>query len=286
MGKIRTRVIGNEDMEKKQKEEQKKRSAEKKSHKIRIAGLKGGERMKQVEVGEESVAKMEKAKKILEGKPASPRLTRDSKDKEKSKKVKVHHRGANYKKSLKLVDKKKTYSLDEAIKLLKKMKYVKFDESVELHLNVDVQGLKGEIELPHSTGKTTKVVIVDEKVLSEIEKGKLDFDVLITHPQFMPKLARFAKVLGPKGLMPNPKAGTISLKPEEVAKKFSKGMLRWKTEPKAPLIHQMIGKISFEERALVENALSFFASVGKSHVQSAFVKSTMSPSVRVDMEGV
>jgi len=280
MGKIRTRVIGNEDVEQKQKDEQKRRSTEKKQSKIRAQGLKGGERMSQVEVSDASVAKMEKAKKIIEGKPST---ASDKDRKESTKKVKVHQRGKKYQEIKKLVDKTKSYDLKEAIKLLKKMKYAKFDESVELHLNVDQTGLKGQSELPHSIGKSTKVAIVDDKVLADIEKGKFEFDVLITHPSFMPKLAKFAKVLGPKGLMPNPKAGTISPKPEEAAKKFSKGGLRWKTEPKAPLLHQQIGKISFAEKDLSENAVAFVTSVGKIHIQSAFIKTTMSPSVKIDL---
>ena len=259
MGKIRTRVLGYEDIEKKQKDEQKRKAEEKKhaKHKIRAQGLKGGERLMQVEVGEEAEKKMQKAKKILEEKPHSAEATRG---KEKAKKIKVHIRGNNYKKAKreiekqtkKLEDKNKSptsnfqlLTLNEAIILLKKIKYAKFDESVELHLNINKEAIKGEVELPISTGKKTRIKIVDEKVLADIEKGNLDFDMLITHPQYMPRLARFAKVLGPKGLMPNPKAGTISDKPEEAAKKFSKGALRWKTEAKAPLIHQMIGKISF-----------------------------------------
>ena len=186
-------------------------------------------------------------------------------------------------KSKKQVDGKKTYSVKDGVSLLKKLKFAKFDESVELHLNVDEIGLKGEVELPHSTGKTTKVKIVDDKVLEDIEKGKLDFDILITHPQYMPKLARFAKVLGPKGLMPNPKAGTISPKPEEVAKKFSKGGVRWKTEAKAPIIHQMIGKISNDEKVIEDNASAFLSSIGKNHILSAFIKTTMSPSVKLQI---
>jgi len=116
-----------------------------------------------------------------------------------------------------------------------------------------------------------------------LEKGKIEFDVLVTHPSFMPKLAKFAKVLGPKGLMPNPKAGTVSTKPEEVVKKFEKGMLRWKTEAKFPLIHQMIGKISFEEKKLIANAEKFIEAVGKTHIKNAFIKTTMSPSIKLEM---
>ena len=117
-----------------------------------------------------------------------------------------------------------------------------------------------------------------------MEKGKIEFDVLVTHPSFMPKLAKFAKVLGPKGLMPNPKAGTVSMKPEEIVKKFEKGMLRWKTEAKFPLIHQMIGKISFAEKKLIANAEKFISAVGKVHIKNAFIKSTMSPSVKLELD--
>ena len=157
----------------------------------------------------------------------------------------------------------------------------KFDQSVELHFVVDETGLKGEIELPFSTGKIVRVKIVDDSVLSDLEKGKIEFDVLVTHPSFMPKLAKYAKVLGPKGLMPNPKAGTVSMKPEEVVKKFEKGMIRWKTEAKFPLIHQMIGKISFEEKNLLANAEKFIEAVGKIHIRKAYIKTTMSPAVKL-----
>ena len=237
--------------------------------------------MVEVEVKDKDLEKMEKAKKILEEKPHSALKSSVG---GRAKKIEARIRGENYQKARKAIDKNKKYTLAEAIKLLKKIKYSSFDESVELHLNVDKVGLRGEVELPHATGKTFRVKIVDDKVLGEIEKGKLDFDILITHPSFMPRLARLAKILGPKGLMPNPKAGTISPKPEEVAKKFQKGLLRWKTEPKAPLIHQLIGKLSVEDKALVENADKFLQSVGKNHILAAFIKSTMSPSIKIDLE--
>jgi large subunit ribosomal protein L1 len=195
-------------------------------------------------------------------------------------------KGVKHVKAQKMVDVKKKYTLEDAVALVKKMKYASFDESVEIHMNVDKTGLKGEIELPHSTGKTVRVAIVSDTVLDELTNGKINFDILITHPSFMPKLAKFAKVLGPKGLMPNPKAGTVSPNPEEVAKKFQKGTMRWKTEGKFPLIHQMVGKVSFEDKMLVENIKAFIAVVGKPHITEAFVTSTMSPSVRLDLEKV
>ena len=285
MGKIRTRIIGNEDVEEKQKAQQKQRSQEKKLEKtkIHLAGMKGGERMKSVEPDEASLEKMKKAKELI---TSSAKATEVKEKEPKKKTLVIKSRGKKYKEAKELVDKTKLYILEDAIEILKKMKLSKFDESIELHLNVDETGLKGEVDLPNSTGKIVKVTVVDDAVLANIEKGKIDFDILVTHPSFMPKLAKFAKVLGPKGLMPNPKAGTISTTPEDVVKKFSKGILRWKTEAKFPLIHQMIGKISFETKALAENAKKFINAVGKPHVKKAVIKSTMSPSVKIDLEKI
>ena len=288
MGKIRTRILGLEEIEQKQKEEQKKRAQEKKQakKKIRAPGLKGGERMVEIDIKEEDLVKMEKAKEIIKKSPEKLTQPTDQEKEKKPRKIIAHKRGKNYQKALKLIDKKKMYQLKEAISLLKKIKYAAFDESVELHLNVDKIGLKGEVELPYPTGKSLKVAIVDEKILRQIEEGKIDFDILITHPSFMPKLVKFAKILGPKGLMPNPKTGTIAEKPEKLAKKFAKGVIRWKTEAKFPLIHQMIGKISFDEKNLLENISSFVKSVGINHIKSAFIKTTMSPSLRIDLNSI
>jgi len=273
MGKIRTRILGLEEIEKKQKKEQKEKAAEKK--KIRAPGLKGGERMVAVEVGEKEIEKMEKAKKILE--------ESEKKEVKKPKKIKRKVRGRKYQEAKSKIDKNKTYSIKEAISLFKKIKYTNFDESVEIHLNVDKVGLKGEVELPYSTGKKIRVVIVDDQVLSDIEKGQLNFDVLIAHPSFVPKLVKFAKILGPKGLMPNPKNGTISSNPEEAAKRFQKGLLYWKTESKFPLIHQTLGKISQKEEELEENIKAFLKSVGLNHIREAFLKTTMSPSIKIKL---
>ncbi len=279
MGKVRTRILGLEEIEEKQKKEQKERAQEKK--KIRAPGLKGGERMVAVEVKEEELVKLEKAKKILEE-------NKETKKEKKEKKIIVKRRirGKKYLELKKLIDKKKKYPLKEAIALLKKMDVYHLKQSIELHLNVDKKGLKGEFELPHSIGKTVKVAIVNEEVLANIEKGKLDFDILITHPSYMPKLARLAKILGPKGLMPNPKAGTISENPEEVAKKFAKGVFQWKTEPKFPLIHQMVGKLSFSNQEIKENVLAFLTSVGVKHIKKAYIKATMTPSIELDLSTI
>ncbi len=255
MGKIRTRFIGIEEIEKQQKEEQKKRSQDKKVEKV------------QDEVVEEPKQQEEKNKKI--------------------KKVsKGRTRGKKYQEALKKIDEKKAYDLTEAVETLKKIAFAKFEESVELHINVVTEGLRGEIELPHSTGKTVRIAIVDDKVLSEIESGNINFDILISHPSFMPKLAKFARTLGPKGLMPNPKAGTVSPNPEETAKQFEKGMLRWKAESKFPIVHQLIAKLPHDTKQIVENAEAFLNSVGKKNIKNAYIKSTMSPSLKLNLDNI
>jgi len=264
MGKVKPRLLGLEEVEKKQKKEQKEKSMEKKMLKKSVS----------------AEASTDKEKKVDEKKEPVKKVKSSSKPKE----IKVKSRGKKYNEAIKLVDKTKFYSVETAVSLLKKMKITKFDESVELHIVVDETGLKGEVELPHSTGKVLRIAVVDDKVIENLEKGKIDFDILITHPSFMPKLAKFAKVLGPKGLMPNPKAGTISPKPEEVVKKFEKGVLRWKTEAKFPLIHQMIGKISFDDKKLIENAKKLIDSVATKHIVKAYMKSTMSPSIKIEIQ--
>lgn len=271
MGKVKTRLLGNEEVEKKQKEEQKKKSAEKKAAVKKSATAEAARPAGGVSAGKavEQKEKPVKKTKKEETTTPSPKLRRA--------------RGKKYQAAKALVDKNKLYPVAEAVSLLKKMALAAFDEAVELHLNVNETGLKGEVELPHSTGKTVRIAVVSDEVLANIEKGKIDFDVLITHPSFMPKLARFAKILGPKGLMPNPKAGTISTNPDEVVKKFAKGILRWKTEPKFPLVHQMIGRKSFEEKVLVANAEKFIQSVGPNRITRMFIKTTMSPAVKLEI---
>ena len=264
MGKVKPRLIGDTEVEEKQKKEQKAKSMEKKMLKKKDV------KEEPASVPTESELQRGKEKKVVKSRGVSAKATAS--------------RGKKYLEAKKIVDSNKLYSLKEAVAVLKMMKLVKFDQSVELHFVVDETGLRGEVELPFSTGKIVRVKIADDTVLSDLEKGKIEFDVLVTHPSFMPKLAKFAKVLGPKGLMPNPKAGTVSTKPEDVVKKFEKGMLRWKTEVKFPLIHQMIGKISSKESDLIANAEKFIEAVGKSHIQTAYIKTTMSPAVKLELE--
>jgi len=129
-------------------------------------------------------------------------------------------------------------------------------------------------------------VIVDDKVIENIGDGKLDFDVLISHPSYMSKLAKFARTLGPKGLMPNPKAGTISTEPEIAAKKFMAGSVNWKNEPKFPLIHQMVGKISLGSKEIAENISALIKSVDTKKIISVHIASTMTPGLKIEIDTV
>lgn len=184
----------------------------------------------------------------------------------------------------KIVSKNQTYPLDKAVELLAQFKSSKFDESVELHINVREQGTSGVLNLPHGSGKTLRIKIADDALLSDVEKGKIDFDILVATPDMMPKLAKVARVLGPRGLMPNPKNGTVTPKPEEAVKKFSGGEIRFKTESKAPVIHLMIGKISFGEEKIKENAKTAIDAVGVSKIKSATLTSTMNPGIKLQIQ--
>ena len=268
MGKIRTRIIGDTDVEEEQKKKSKERAARKKAQEMKEEAVDGASVAEDVK---ESSAEEKKAKK----KKMSKKTEREPKK-----------HGSKYLKAKKQVESGKIYPLNEAITLLKKLTYASFDESIELHLNITESGLRGEVTLPHGAGRTVKVAIVDDAVLAQIEKGVIEFDILISHPSYMSKLAKFAKILGPKGLMPNPKAGTIGPEPEKLAEKFQQGSIRWKSESKFPLIHQMIGKISLKPQEVHENAKSFIDAVGIKKINKIHIKTTMSPSLQVDLQSI
>lgn len=196
---------------------------------------------------------------------------------------KVHFRGKKYTEARGLVDKTKEYSIPEAIELIKQMSFTKFTGSVEAHLQVKEAGVSATLTFPHSTGKTVRVAIVDEEVLSEIQKGIINFDVLVAKPADMKDLTKFAKVLGPKGLMPNPKNGTLTPNPEAKKKELEAGAVTLKTERKAPLVHTIVGKVDMETKQIAENVESLLkAFVGKT--VKLYLCGSMTPSVRVAIE--
>jgi len=197
--------------------------------------------------------------------------------------TKVSTRSKKYQAVRSQVDKTKLYEPTAAIELVKKMAYAKFGGSLEAHGVTREIGEVGKITFPHATGKTVRAAIVDDELLAKIEAGTIDFDVLIAAPQFMPKLAKLAKILGPKGLMPNPKNGTLTPKPEIKKKELEAGSIVIKTEKKAPLIHLTLGKISLDTKDLVEN-LETLLKIGKGKILKMTICASMSPSVKVKVE--
>ncbi|MDO8269641.1 MAG: hypothetical protein Q7T54_03160 [Candidatus Levybacteria bacterium] len=221
----------------------------------------------------------EKPARLAEDESKRAKKTKKAKFAQASKKTD----SKRHKENLTVVSKTQTYSLDQALVTLKKFKKSKFDESVELHINTKEKGISGQVVLPHGTGKTLVIKIADDAILAEVAKGKINFDVLVATPSMMPQLARVAKVLGPRGLMPNPKNGTITDKPEEAVKKLSGGQINYKTESQAPVIHAVVGKISFDDKKLSDNITTFVGSVGAANIASITLKSTMSPAIKISV---
>lgn len=195
----------------------------------------------------------------------------------------IKTRGKKYQAVRAKLDKSKTLSHTAAVELVKKLSYSKFAGSLEAHLVVKEVGMSANVTLPHSTGKVVRVAIASDELLADVEAGKVDFDVLVSSPQFMGKLAKLARVLGPKGLMPNPKNGTLTDNPERKAKELAGGAMTIKTEKKAPLIHVAIGKLSLDTKDLTEN-LEALLKAFKGKIVKISLAATMSPSVKVTVE--
>lgn len=201
----------------------------------------------------------------------------------KEKILTVSSRGKKYLESKSKVSKATLYKLEDAIKAVKETSYSKFDGTMELHLVVKKTGTTAQVTLPFSTGKQKKIEIADEKTLAKLKEGKIDFDLLLATAEMMPKLAMFARLLGPKGLMPNPKTGTV-IKSEKDADKFKGNLVTLKTEREAALIHTSFGKVSQKTEELVKNAEEILNVLGGSKlIIRAFMKSTMSPSVKIQI---
>ncbi len=195
-------------------------------------------------------------------------------------------RSKAYRKAAEQIDASKVYTPKEAFKLLKEVAFAKFDESVEVHLKLGIdprhadQQLRGTLSLPHGTGKTTRIVVIAEgekatdaknagadevgsdDIIERISGGWLDFDLLIATPAMMAKLGKLGRVLGSKGLMPNPKSGTVTQDISTAVKEFKAGRVEYRND-KAGIIHLAIGKKSFDEKALEENFMLVYDTLQK-----------------------
>jgi len=218
-----------------------------------------------------------------------------------------------FKEALAKYDQKKSYSLDEASKLVKEITFTKFDSSVDIDIRLGVdprksdQMVRGVVALPHGTGKDKKVLVLCtpdkekealeagadyaglDEYISKIEGGWLDIDVIITMPTVMAKVGKLGKVLGPRGLMPNPKSGTVTLEVGKAVKEVKAGKIDFKVD-KTGIIHASIGKVSFTPEKIKENALELINTVIKLkpsaakgvYMKSISLSSTMSPGISID----
>jgi len=214
---------------------------------------------------------------------------------------------------LEKIDKNKEYSVEEAVKTVKDLKSAKFDETVEVAMNLNVdprhadQMIRGSVVLPHGTGKTVRVAVfakgdkVDEakeagadlvgsdELIEQIQNGKIDFDIVIATPDMMGVLGKVARILGPKGLMPNPKTGTVTMDVAQAVKNAKGGQVNFRVDKKGNM-HAGIGKVSFTEEQLAENLKTFVEKINRAkpasakgrYIKNAALSLTMSPSVKLD----
>jgi len=281
MGKIRVATLGEGSEEKEQKRRAQARRETKKSKKVKVegVGMKGGQRVAVIDGGEMKPEFRKLVDEVEHGE-SSP-------NKPKKPKIPKHLHSKRYQEIAKLVDKTKLYPINEAISLVKQTSTTKFDGTVELHVNLnrvslgEKPELRGSVSLPHGTGKQVRVVVADDEVLKQVETGKIDFDILVAHPSMMPKLAKVARILGPKGLMPNPKNGTVTDNPEKRVKELSHGQVNFKTEPDQPIIHLSVGKVSFPDKHLEDNIHAVIDSVGHGKIVKATLVSTMGPGIKL-----
>lgn len=276
MGKIRVKSFGDQEEEEKAKKLSAKRAEKKEAKKAAVESTKDTE----TTVSEEIVSEVEKTQ-ASETKDSATEKQEDKKKSSKKKFDKKAFRSKKYDQLLGNIDKTKIYSISEGLGLLEKLQRGGFDETVELHINTVSPGISGNVTLPNGTGKKTRVAVADDKIIAEVEKGSINFDILVATPDMMPKLAKVAKFLGPRGLMPNPKNGTITNDPASVAKKYEGGQINFKTEAKAPLLHLTVGKVSFGSSKLSANIETMINAVKKSNIVNVTLKSTMSPGIKI-----
>lgn len=219
----------------------------------------------------------------------------------------LERRSKGFRKSAELVEKGKVYGLKEALVLAPKTSSVKFDASVEMHINLGVdprqadQNIRASIVLPAGTGKTVRVAVFAdepvrnadisgvEKIIAELEKGAINFDTLISTPQNMAKLGKYARLLGPRGLMPNPKSGTVTTDLAKAVNESKAGRVEYRVDSTG-IVHVAIGKVSFTADQLIQNAEAVMSSIKSakpsslkgSYIKAVHVATTMGPSITVN----
>lgn len=240
----------------------------------------------------------EKKTKTEAKKPEVVKTTAPETSKKTQKPSKTKPRSKKYQELSKDLDKSKTYSLNEAVEMTKKLSYSKFEGTIEAHINTIQTGIRGLVSLPYVSGKKLRILVFgslnapaadegitigDESIIEEINKGKVNFDLVIATADWMPKLAKVARILGPRSLMPNPKNGTIVSDLKKAVDSFQTGKIEYKTEGKACVIHLGLGKLSQPTEELSANIKTLLTTLGKSRVKKVSLSPTMGPSVKLDL---
>lgn len=226
---------------------------------------------------------------------------KEAKSKVKKSKPKKGHkvRSKAYQEKAELVDKGKKYELNEAIDLARETSFSKKPGSLEVHIMTNSKGMRGLVNMPHLSGKNLRIlafgpgaleagadIVGDDAKLDDLMKGRIDFDIVVTHPSWMPKLARAARVLGPKGMMPNPKNGTVTENLEKAINDLKGGKFEYKTEANLPVMHLRIGDLTQPNEELAANIKTLAISIGKTKLKALTLAASMGPGVKVDTTSI
>ncbi len=190
--------------------------------------------------------------------------------------------GSKYLKARKLIDQSKVYLPKEAVSLLVKTAWANFNEAAEAHLVIKQKGFSAQVNFPYDQGKKKVIAVADdEKTMAKIKSGNIDFDVLLATPKAMTKLVPYARILGPRGLMPNPKEGTITDNPTKRAKELEEAGIKVKTEKNFPLMHVVFGRLNQKEAELEENLKFLVRTISSQNIEKLVITSTMGPGINV-----
>lgn len=227
----------------------------------------------------------------------APKIQPAKKAAKKTEKKAAHSQ--KYQEAASQVEKNRAYSIKEAIELAQKTSYSKFPGTIELHMNMSAKNIRGLVTLPFVSGKSLTVLafgkgateagadlVGSDETIAEIEKGKINFDVVVTTPEWMPKLARIARILGPKGLMPNPKSGTITENLSRAVTDLKGGKTEYRTEAGGQVIHLSVGKVDQSVDGIAANIKALYIIVGKSKVKKATLAPTMGPGVKINLASI
>jgi len=287
VGKTKIKTIDDsvkeEKKTKKSEKPSKVESVEKTIEQVRGDAEEGSRRLARTNVSEEDGRRDTAA--------AGPRTEADNKQAKQNKKS----HGKKYQEKTQMVDQNQTYPLEEAIELAQQTSYTKFPGSLELHINTQFKNIKGTVSLPYTVGKQLTIlafgnhtkeagadIVGTDETIDQIAKGKINFDAVVATPEWMPKLAKIAKVLGPRGLMPSPKNETVTENLTKAVSELRGGKTEYKTEANGQVIHLLIGKVNQPKEEVKANIKVLYNNIGRSKIKKITLSPTMGPGIKVN----